>query len=188
MPVASDAAERARERHQRLIVQRDRPCAAHALAHRGIGRLQRVVPVAVAVGGERGAGDDAPAISASARSTCCQPLPARRLALRADRRTARVSSSTPPSPVAIRYCASASSGQNTMSPCESPARMLRSRSKNMNHCGQSPSGVLRRNTRSSRSRTGAERPSASSSSTGPWRHIARAPATARVLFEPARRR
>ena len=45
---------------------------------------------------------------------------------------------------ARRYWASASSGQKTMSPCESPARMLRSRSKNMNHCGQSPSGFWAR--------------------------------------------
>ena len=65
--------------------------------------------------------------------------------------------------------------------------MSRSRSKNMNHCGQSPSGLCARITRSSRSRTGAVWPSASSSSTGPWQHIARAPATARVLLEPARR-
>ena len=33
----------------------------------------------------------------------------------------------------------ANTGQKTMSPCESPARTAASRSKNMNHCGRSPS-------------------------------------------------
>ena len=47
-----------------------------------------------------------------------------------------------------------------MSPCESCGRIVRSRSKNMNHCGQSPSGFCWLNTRSRRSRTGSLRPSA----------------------------
>ena len=59
--LAADLPQRARQRRQGLVVQRHGPGAAHVLAHRRIGRLQRVVPVAVAVGGERGAGDRAAA-------------------------------------------------------------------------------------------------------------------------------
>src|SRR5689334_14610920 len=35
--------------HELLVEQRHRPAAHHSLAHRGIDRLQRVVPVAVSV-------------------------------------------------------------------------------------------------------------------------------------------
>ena len=45
---------------ERLVVERDRPRAAQSLAQRGVGRLQRIVPVAVAVGGEARARDHAP--------------------------------------------------------------------------------------------------------------------------------
>ena len=74
-----------------------------------------------------------------------------------------------------------------MSPCESPGRMSRSRSKNMNHCGQSPSGFCCRITRSSRSRIGGKRPSARSSSTGPWATSRVPQPAAGVLLEASRR-
>ncbi len=52
---AADAHQRLRQRHQHLKVQRHGPGTAHVFAHARIGRLQRIVPVAVAVGRERGA-------------------------------------------------------------------------------------------------------------------------------------
>ena len=59
--LAADLPQRARQGRQRLVVQGHGPGAAHVVAHRRVGRLQRVVPVAVAVRRQRGAGDRAPA-------------------------------------------------------------------------------------------------------------------------------
>ena len=57
----------------------------------------------------------------------------------------------------------------------------------MNHCGQSPSGFWLRKTRSSRSRTGSQRPEREQQLDRALADVARAPAAARVLLEPARR-
>ena len=56
---ATDAAQRGGERAQRLDLERHRPGAAQPLAHGGIRRLERVVPVAVPVGREPRARDHA---------------------------------------------------------------------------------------------------------------------------------
>ena len=66
-------------------------------------------------------------------------------------------------------------------------RMLRSRSKNMNHCGQSPSGFCGVKTRSSRSRIGSKRPEREQHLDRPLADVAGAPAAAGVLLQPARR-
>ena len=125
----------------------------------------------MAVGRERGSRNDAALHQRQARvARAARRSPARPAsAARASKNGTR-SSSSAASPVAIRYCASTTSGQNTMSPCESPARMARSRSKNMNHCGQSPSGFCMAITRSSRSRTAADAPAPAAARPGPGRH------------------
>ena len=46
------------QRDEGLIVERDGPRTAQPLAHVGLGGLEGIVPVAVTVGGEHGAGDD----------------------------------------------------------------------------------------------------------------------------------
>jgi len=54
--VTADDPQAVGEGPQRLVVQRHRPGAGHRAGHRGVGGLQRVVPVAVAVCDEPGAG------------------------------------------------------------------------------------------------------------------------------------
>ncbi len=156
---ASRASGDAASRSRRCTCDRastGRPAAAHRSSRRGHTRRARSL--------RRRDARSAPARAsrAATRSAARRACSARRW------KNGTRSSSSAASPEAIRYCASASSGQNTMSPCESPARIVRSRSKNMNHCGQSPLGSCARITRSSRSRTGAVWPNASSSSSGPW--------------------
>ena len=78
-------------------------------------------------------------------------------------------------------------GQKTMSPCESPARIAASRSKNMNHCGQSPSGfcALHHAQQQVAHRLGAaERQQQLDRALA---DVARAPAAAGELLEAARR-
>ena len=114
-------AQRLRQRRQRLVVQRDGPRAAQ-LARASPGR-----PAAASRSSRRGR---------RPRGACRQSRAARSARARARRAPARwraapsaspsgwkirhSSSRIAASPPAIRYWASASSGQNTMSPCESP--------------------------------------------------------------------
>src|SRR6185312_15852599 len=55
--VSTDGAERLREQIQHLKMERDGPGAAQPFSHHRVGGLERVVPVAVAVGRERRAGN-----------------------------------------------------------------------------------------------------------------------------------
>jgi len=48
--VATDASQGLRQRRQHLVVQGHRPGTGQPLGHRGVHRLQRIIPVAVAVG------------------------------------------------------------------------------------------------------------------------------------------
>ena len=58
--MAVRVAQRLRQRRDRLVVQRDGPRAAQLVGERRIGRLQRVVPVTVAVGRQARTRDHAP--------------------------------------------------------------------------------------------------------------------------------
>ena len=65
---AADVAQRCAERRERLVMQRHGPGAAQPLAQRRVRRLERVVPVAVAVGREARARDHAPLDQRAARA------------------------------------------------------------------------------------------------------------------------
>ncbi len=111
--------------------------------------------------------------------------PARRARRRRDgRRAPTASSKRAVARMPSRYWASASSGQKTMSPCESPARMPRSRSKNVNHCGQSPSGFWAPKTRSEQIAQAAPSAERQQQLDRTLADVARTPAAAGVLLEP----
>ena len=169
------------------MVQRDGPRAAQPLAHRRVDRLQRIVPVAVPVGRELRARDDA---RRDDRERPLDVLPhGRALGLivavrhgrtarprRGSRRRRRRAGTGPARAPARRRCRRASRRPDVALAIEEhePLRPV-------------AVGVLVAKTRSSRSRSGSQRPSASSSSTGPW-HTSRVPQPPPgVLLEPARR-
>ena len=180
-------AEGARQGGEGLIVQRHRPGAAQ------MRRACRARPAAASRSSRRGRRRRAgcrrctrAAIRPARARRAAGWSPVRPAASPSGWKKADASSSSAASPVAERYWPSASSGQKTMSPCESPGRMLRSRSKNMNHCGQSPSGILLAERRAQQIAHRSKRPSASSSLDRSLADVAGAPAAAGVLLEAAR--
>ncbi len=152
----------------------------------GSAGCKRVVPIAVAIRRQRRAGDDT-TLDDFQRALDMLPQRHRWHRLPSTRRTAPARRESSCRPTRSDTAPSASNGQNTMSPCESPARMSRSRSKNMNHCGQSPSERLRLHDSNQQIANRREMAQRQQHLDRPLRHIARAPAAAGVLLQAARR-
>ena len=159
------------------------------LAHRRVGGLQRVVPVAVAVGGQRRAGIDALARSARARARACCQTVARSPAsgARASKNGTR-SSSTPASPDGDQILRRApAAARRRCRRASRRARMSRSRSKNMNHCGQSPSAFCCAHHAQQQVAHRLDAAEREQQLDRALADVARAPAAAGVLLEAARR-
>ena len=169
---------------QRLVVQCHGPGAGHRRRHGGVGGLEGVVPVAVAVR------DEGP------RQDVLAGGGERALEVRAHRRgrhVARVDGGVPghlspssvASPDARRYRPTARTGQWTTSPCGGSIRKC-SFPRKPNAWGQVPSTFCAAKMRRSRARASACRSSASSELERTLRHVPRPPGAARELLEAAR--
>ena len=184
---AAGAPQRRRQRRQRLMMERDRPGAAEALGEGGVDGLERVVPVAVAVGGEAGARDHAPRDHAErALHVREQRRPLRaRVALRAEEVHSLVEDSRvvrgeqilrerqqrPEDDVAVRVAGSdAALALEEHEPLRPVAV-----------------GILVAEDAQQELAHGLEAAEREQQLDRPLAHVARAPAAARILLEPARR-
>jgi hypothetical protein len=193
--VAATRCSARRERLERLVMERDRPRAAQALGERGIGGLERVVPVAVAVGREpRSPGSRAALRSGPSASLDVRDARAARsgvlvaVGMRMNRAAALVEQRARCRRRHEQVCPSASQRPGTLDVAVATRRPAR-RSRSKEHeplRGQSPSGFwLLENTRSSRSAhrcaSGDGRAGAAAPDRSPGQTSRRAQAAARVL-------